>query len=82
MLFVKTSNREPPEINNQSTTIISNKILDHRLNLFFIKESEYFVSKGIHKIDTIKGKNILKFDFHSARQQVFKIRSLHISCER
>jgi hypothetical protein len=35
MLFVKTSNREPPDINdinNRSTTIISNKISDHRLN--------------------------------------------------
>jgi hypothetical protein len=36
--------------------IIPNKIADHRLNLF-IKESEYIVSKGIYKIDTIKVNN-------------------------
>jgi hypothetical protein len=28
--------------------MISNKIVDHRLDIF-IKESEYIVSKGIHK---------------------------------
>jgi hypothetical protein len=36
--------------------MISNKITDHRLDLF-IKESEYIVSKGIRKIDTLKVNN-------------------------
>ena len=48
--------------------MISNKIADHPLDLF-IKESEYIVSKGIYKIDTIKGKEILKFEFHYAFSQ-------------
>jgi hypothetical protein len=36
--------------------MIPNKIADQCLNLF-IKESEYFVRKGIYKIDTIKVNN-------------------------
>jgi hypothetical protein len=36
--------------------MILNKIMDHHLNIF-IKESEYIVSKGIHKNYTLKVNN-------------------------